>query len=173
MLNDNTVTINAISKIYQILPKKFRKVFHRKWQLNPLGLDKGINGYASVEIDESEIIGNSQNIYWIFDIIDNTNKEALLFSVLNNQIKERLLPLVQIMFLINIIANLILSERNDYFVYTRVYSDIFSTHQSNNFAQLGYILKRLNHLVLLGYGFFHRNTIEDLWAQIKRLTIKF
>ena len=70
MLNDNTVILNAISKIYQILREKIFKVFHRKWQLNPLSLDININGYAGVQIDESEMIGNSQNIFWILEIID-------------------------------------------------------------------------------------------------------
>ena len=38
---------------------------------------------------------------------------------------------------------------------------------------MGYILKRVNHSVWLGYGSFHTNNIEGLWSQIKRITNNF
>ena len=52
-------------------------------------------GYASVEIDESEIIGNSQEIYWMFGIIDRKIKDARIFCVLNNRTKENILAIIK------------------------------------------------------------------------------
>ena len=50
---------------------------------------------------------------------------------------------------------------------------MFASYKPNDFAQLGYILKRVNHSVWFGYGQFHTNTIEGLWSHIKRLTKNF
>ena len=33
--------------------------------------------------------------------------------------------------------------------------------------------KKINHIVLFGYGNFHTNNVEGLWPQIKRLTNNF
>ena len=35
----------------------------------------GENGYISCEIDENEILGNNNVIYWIFGIIDRNKKQ--------------------------------------------------------------------------------------------------
>ena len=70
---------------------------HRNWTKKLLGED-GIlddNGYISCEIDESEIIGNQNVIYWMFGIIERSTKEARVFCVLNNRTKENLLPLIK------------------------------------------------------------------------------
>ena len=67
------------------------------WSKNLLGED-GIldnNGYISCEIDEREIIGNSNVIYWMFGIVERSTKKARIFCVLNNRTKENLLPLVK------------------------------------------------------------------------------
>lgn len=174
ILGNNTVTINGISKIYRLLREKLRKELHRKWNTDPIGIVIGPKGYACVEIDESEMIGNSQKIFWIFGIIDRTTKEARLFSVLNNRTKECLLPLLNNNVAINGEANLNLNMENEqYLINTRVYSDMFASYQLNDFAQLGYILRRVNHSVWFGYGQFHTNTIEGLWSHIKRLTKNF
>lgn len=42
-------------------------------------------GYPIFEIDENEIIGNSEVIYWMFGIIDRITKERRVFCALNNR----------------------------------------------------------------------------------------
>ena len=132
------------------------------------------NGYISCEIDESEIIGNQNVIYWKFGIIERSTKEARVFCVLNNRTKENLLPLIKS----NIVTdenynndNEEISEEDN--VQTRVYSDSFSSYQVNDFRNMGYILKRINHSVWFGIGLFHSNNIESLWGQLKRYTNNF
>ena len=135
-------------------------------------LDK--NGYISCEIDESEIIGNNNVIYWMFGIINRATKEARVFCVLNNRTKENLLP---------IIKNNIATDENENnededlseaeSVKTRIYSDCFRSYQVNDFKEMGYILNRVNHSVWFGYGLFHTNSIESLWGQLKRYTNNF
>ena len=133
ILGNNTVTINGISKIYRLLREKSRKELHRKWNTDPIGIVIGPKGYACVEIEESEMIGNSQKIFWIFGIIDRTTKEARLFSVLNNRTKECLLPLLNNNVAINGEANLNLNMENEqYLINTRVYSDMFASYQQND-----------------------------------------
>ena len=58
-------------------------------------------------------------------------------------------------------------------VKTRIYSDCFSSYQVNDFKEMGYILKRVNHSVWFGYGIFHTNNVESLWGQIKRYSNNF
>ena len=51
-----------------------------KWLKNPLGEEMYQNGYASVEIDESKIIGNSQKILWMLGIVERvTNKNKSIY----------------------------------------------------------------------------------------------
>ena len=66
------------------------KKFHLRWSKKLIGEDTNIDdiGYTSVEIDESEIIGNINTVYWMFGIIDRNTKEARAFCVLNNRTKE-------------------------------------------------------------------------------------
>ena len=164
--------INFFAYIRKILKNKM----HSNWSKSLLGedgiLDK--NGYISCEIDESEIIGNSNVIYWMFGIVERSTKEARIFCVLNNRTKENLLPLVK--------NNIITAENEDNddedlseneSVKTRIYSDCFSSYQVNDFKEMGYILKRVNHSVWFGYGIFHTNNIESLWGQIKRYCNNF
>ena len=126
------------------------------------------------EIDESEIIGNQNVIYWMFEIIERSTKEARVFCVLNNRTKENLLPIVK--------NNIVKDDRynnddeeisEEDNVQTRVYSDCFRCYQVNDFRNMGYILKRINHSVWFGIGLFHSNNIESLWGQLKRYTNNF
>ena len=53
------------------------------------------NGFPVFEIDDSEIIGNSEVIYWMFGIIDRISKESRVFCVLNNRSSNNLLKLIR------------------------------------------------------------------------------
>ena len=117
-----------------------------------------INGYGSVEIDESEIIGNGNDIYWVFGLIDRNTKETRIFSILNNRTKRNLIKYVK--------NNVYTSNEDDInndeyseneLLNTRIYSDCFASYQPGDFQNLGYVLKRVNHSIWFGYGLFHTN----------------
>ena len=83
------------------------------------------NGFISCEINECEIIGNNNVIYWIFCIINRVSIEARVFCVLNYRTKENLLPIIK--------NNIATDENEDNeeelhgenSVKTRIYSDCF------------------------------------------------
>jgi len=47
-------------------------------------------------------------------------------------------------------------------IQTRIFSGCFRSYQPNDFNNLGYILKRVNHSIWFGAGSLHTNTIESL-----------
>ena len=150
------------------------KLFKKNWNTKFLGMEIGMNSYDSVEIDESEIIGNENEIYWMFGLIDRITKEARIFSILNDRTKSNLLKYVKN----NVYTNNEDDINNDEFsenelLNTRIYSDCFASYQPADFQNLGYLLKRVNHSIWFGYGLFHTNNVEGLWSQIKRLTKNF
>ena len=53
------------------------------------------SGFPIFEIDENEIIWNSEVIYWIFGIIERISKESRVFCVLNNRSSDNLLKLIK------------------------------------------------------------------------------
>ena len=55
---------------------------------------------------------------------------------------------------------------------TRVFFDSFRSFQPNDFLNLGYILKWVNHSIWFGLGSLHTK-IESLWSQIKNITNNF
>ena len=168
-----SITKQSIINFFAHIRNVIRKKMHYNWSKKLLGED-GIlddNGYISCEIDESEIIGNQNVIYWMFGIIDRGTKEARVFCVLNDRTKENLLPLVKNNIITDEINNVVMPEDEN--VQTRIYSDCFRTYQVNDFKDMGYILKRINHSVWFGIGLFHTNNIESLWGQIKRYTNNF
>ena len=57
---------------------------------NIMGNNLTESGFPKFEIDESEIIGNSEVIYWMFWIIDGISKECRVFCVLNNRSSDNL-----------------------------------------------------------------------------------
>ena len=110
----------------------------------------------------------------MFDLIDRVTKETRKFCILNDRTKNNLLPLVKNNVIPNN-ENSFEDEENmdideEYLINTRIYSDFYSSYQINDFLNMGYILKRVNHIVWFGYRNFHINNIEGLWSQIKRLT---
>ncbi len=171
-----SITKQCIIKFFWHIRNVIKGKMHRNWTKKLLGEDGILDdkGYISCEIDESEIIGNQNVIYWMFGIIERSTKEARVFCVLNNRTKENLLPLVKN----NIITDEHynnddeeISEEDNF--QTRVYSDCFRSYQVNDFRNMGYILKRINHSVWFGIGLFHSNNIESLWGQLKRYTNNF
>ena len=54
------------------------------------------NEYPIFEIDESEIIGNNEGIYWMFGIIDRIiSKESRVFCVLNDRTSNNLMKIIK------------------------------------------------------------------------------
>ena len=177
-INDNkilfwgkTCSMKGITKVYSLIRSKIRTTMHTIWNKDLMGNNLSENGYAVFEIDESEIIGNKEIIYWMFGIIDRVTKESRVYCILNDRTANNLLTIIQNNIATN--GNEDMDMDEEYVTNTRIYSDCFASYQPNTFKQKGYILKRVNHSVWFGYGNFHTNNIEGLWSQIKRLTNNF
>ena len=88
IMNQPKPSLKTIIKVFRKLRCKIKEYYHKQWDNTPLGLEPTDEvGIAKVEIDESEIIGNSHKIIWMFVIIDRSNKDARVFSVLHNRRK--------------------------------------------------------------------------------------
>ena len=144
---------------------------HKLWNNNKMGSNISPDGYPVFEIDESEIIGNNQVIYWMFGIIDRVTKDSRVFGVLNDRTANNLMKILKDNVATNENQNMDLYE--EYLENTCIFSDCFASYQPNTFRDYGYILKRVNHSVWFGYGNFHINNLKGLWSQIKRLTNNF
>lgn len=170
-----TISKESIIKFYQNLRKKLKDNKDEFRKKNFLGDIIGEEGYGVVEIDESEIIGNSNEIYWIFGMIERSTKNVRFFCVLNDRTKNNLLKIVRD----NVNTTDDEIDDNDdelnenYSLKTRIYSDCFSSYQIVYFNRSNYILKRVNHSVWFGHGSFHTNTIEGLCSQLKGLIYNF
>ena len=171
LFEDKSCTKNSISKLYSLLREKIKDNMHKMWNKNLMGNNISEKGYPVFEIDESEIIGNSEVIYWMFGMIDRISKESRVFCVLNDRTSNNLMRIIKENISTN--ENIDMDLEDEYLENTRIYSDCFSSYQTNTFRENGYILKRVNHSVWFGYGNFHTNNIEGLWSQIKRLTNNF
>ena len=68
---------------------------HKIWSLHPLGSEQAENGVPRIKIDESKIIGNQNNIIWMFGLIDRADNEERVFCVMNNRTKENLLQILK------------------------------------------------------------------------------
>ena len=81
----------------------------------------------------------------MFWIIERSTKDAKVYCVLNNRTKDSILPIIKN----NAITNENEEENlsGDESIKTRVYSYCFSSYQANDFKEIGYILKRVNHSV--------------------------
>ena len=55
----------------------------------------------------------------------------------------------------------------------KVNAIVYVHNWPNDFKNLGYILKGVNHSIWFGEGSLHNNTIELLWSQIKNITQNF
>ena len=89
------ITKQTICNIYASLREKLRFNMHHLWSNNQLGEEIDENGFASIEIDVSEIIGSENTVYWMFGLIERRTKNARVFCVLSDRTKNRLLPIVK------------------------------------------------------------------------------
>lgn len=97
---------------------------HHRWKSELLGNELYSLGYGSFEIDESEIIGDINEIYWMFWIIERNTKDAIVYCALNNRTKDSILPIIK--------NNAITNENEkdkDKSIKTRVYSYYFLSYQ--------------------------------------------
>ena len=121
---------------------------HKNWNKDLMGNNLSEHGYPVFEIDENEIIGNSEIIYWMFGIIDSITKESRVYCILNDRTANNLMKIIQNNIATNENEDMDLDE--EYVVNTNIYSDCFASYQPNTFRQNGYILKRFNHSVWFG-----------------------
>ena len=171
LFGDKNCTKNSISKLYSLLRERIKNSMHKIWKNNLMGNNPSEHGYPVFEIDESEIIGNNEIIYWMFGIIDRISKDSRVFCVLNDRTSNNLMKIIKDNISTNENVDMDLDE--EYLENARIYSDCFASYQPNTFRDSGYILKRVNHSVWFGYGNFHTNNVEGLWSQIKRLSNNF
>ena len=162
----------GVRNFFEILRKKIKDVFHKKWRKSFIGMEIGPNGYGAVEIDESEIIGNQEHIYWMFGLIDRFTREARVYCILENRTKQNLLPIIKNNVMTNELEGDEYNNVNES-TKTRIYSDCFQSYQPRDFKEMGYILNRINHSIWFGFGLMHTNSIEGLWSQLKRLNNNF
>ena len=87
-------TKNAISKLFSLLREKIKNNMHKIWNNKLMGDNLTEKGYPVFEIDESEIIGNNDVIYWMFGIIDRIKKESRVFCVLNDRTANNLMKII-------------------------------------------------------------------------------
>lgn len=130
-----------------------------------LGTEISDNGYAAVEKEESEIIGNSKVIFWMIGIIGRFTKNIKAFFRLNNRTKENLFQVVDNNFNIDLSEPMEIDddeENESYALNTKVFSDSWPTYRINDFKEKEYILKRVNHSVWISYWLFHTKIIEGL-----------
>ena len=132
---------------------------HKIWKNNLMGNNPSENGYQVFEIDESEIIGNNEVIFWMFGIIDRISKEIRVFCVLNDRTSNNLMKIIKDNSTKENLDNY-LDEQ--YLDNVRIYLDYFASYQHNTFRDSDYILKRVNPSVRFGYLNFHTNNVEGL-----------
>ena len=101
-INDNknifggkTCSKKGITKVFSILRNKIRINMHKNWNKELMGNNLSDLGYPVFEIDESEIIGNNEVIYWMFGMIDRVNKECRVYCVLNDRTANNLMKLIK------------------------------------------------------------------------------
>ena len=89
------ITPDSIIKLFRKLRDCIRLRYHKTWNNEQMGLEPDITGVSRLEIDESSIIGNANNVLWMFGIIDRVDKNARVWCVKDDRRKEKLLPYVK------------------------------------------------------------------------------
>jgi hypothetical protein len=111
----------------------------------------------------------------MFGLIDRNTKEVRIRCVLKDRTKQKLLPIVKqyVYTCDGEDEDGDINMDEDESIQNRIFSDCFRSYQPNDFKNLGYILKRVNHSIWFGAGSLHSNTIESLCSQIKNITQNF
>ena len=133
---------------------------HKFWKDYKLGLSIEVSGYSSIEIDECELVGNENVLYWMISLIERSTKEVRIYCVLNNKAQKNLLKIIE--------DNVVTDNLNEIDLYyefsvnTGIYSDYFQSYQPSVFKEKVYIHKDAKHNIWFGNDNFHTNTIEGL-----------
>ena len=84
-IGENGIAKESISKFYRVVRNRIKERMHNNWKKNFLRIEINTKlGYGSVEIEESKTISSSNEIYWMYGIVDHNTKEARVFCVLKN-----------------------------------------------------------------------------------------
>ena len=65
-----STTKQTIWIIFSLVREKIRRVMHKIWRSDLLGIEIGDERYPSIEIDEFLMISNGNIQYWMFGLID-------------------------------------------------------------------------------------------------------
>ena len=96
LFGDKACSMKGITKVYSLIRTKIRTKMHTIWNKDLMGNNLSEKGYPVFEIDESEIIGNSEIIYWMFGIIDRLTKESRVYCILNDRTANNLMKITYI-----------------------------------------------------------------------------
>ena len=66
LLNRPKPCLKVIIKLFKNFLSKIKAYYYKQWELTSLGIDDSV---ANIEIEESEVIGNSHKIIWMIGII--------------------------------------------------------------------------------------------------------
>ena len=149
LFGGKTCCLNGITKVFSIIRNKIKDKMHKNWKNDLMGINLSEYGYPVFEIDESEIIGNNEIIYWMFVMIDRISKDCRVYCVLNDRTANNLMKIIKDNITTNENEDMDLDE--EYAENIRIYSDYFAAYQPNVFRENGYILKMVNHSVWFRY----------------------
>ena len=151
------ITPDSIIKLFRKLRDCIRLRYHKKWNNEQMGLEPDITGVSRLEIEESPIIGNANNVLWMFGIIDRVDKNARVWCVMDDRLKQKLLPYVKN----NVYTP---PNNNDNEFKTQIYSDCYSVYRQEDFSTMGFVLHRVNHSVWFGQRYvsylFNRRALK-------------
>ena len=85
-IGETGTTAQTISKFYAKVRDKIRFKMYKFWEKELIGVE--INdklGYSSIEIDESEIISQGNEIYRMFGCIESNTKQVRVKCVLTER----------------------------------------------------------------------------------------
>ena len=94
-MNQKKPKLKSIIKNLYIFRNIIKKYYHNIWKHNYLGVEPTEDRKAKVEIDETELICNSEKVLWLFGIIDRATKDTRVFSIMTNRRKENLIPIIE------------------------------------------------------------------------------
>ena len=167
------ISKKQISKIMSIIRSKIMEKTYNDWNQNKMGMEPGVDGKSRIEIDESKVVTFGNTVRWMFDLCDRGKYDIRIFFVNDNRTRETILPIIKNNVYTPFPSIVDNKDLDSNYPSTRIYSDYFTTYQTPDFNNMGFILYKVNHSIWFGEGKFHTNTIEGIWSQIKRITNYF